>query len=138
MVRSSKVEMVRFTRLADDLLEVRLLPGARIDPALISSVIEERMRLSEGKDMCLLTVVPADAELDISVMNHDHYRLEGSTEGVHALAIVAGSLLLETMTRLYAAYFPPSFDLAVFQGEGEARIWLEEELAVMRKAREGS
>ena len=134
MAKISETDQARFERAAPDLLEVRLKPGARIDVAFIAAIMRERLRSCGSSALCVLVLVPADAELDITVMGMDHYKVNESSAGLKAVAIVSGTLVLATMARLYAAYFPPMFRLEVFNREADARGWLEEQLAQLRLA----
>lgn len=134
MADPSTTQHARFELLASDLLEIRLDPGARIDVPFIAAIMRERRRLCGTADLCVLVVVPRDAELDMAVIDVDHYRVNESSEGLKAVAIFSEALTLGTMARLYAAYHPPLFLLEVFSRELDARVWLSEQLAVLRQA----
>ena len=134
MANSLETEHAWFTRAASDLLEIRLKPGIRIDVACVADIMRERVRLCGTDASCVLVLVPPDAELDIAVIGVDHYRANGSSEGLRAVAIVSEALMMETMARLYAAYFPPMFRLEIFNQEADAREWMNEQLAELRQA----
>jgi hypothetical protein len=134
MATPTETDHARFERAAPDLLEIRLKPGTRIDVACIAGIMRERMRLCGTDPLCVLVMVPMDAELDIAVIGMDHYRVNESSEGLRAVALVSQALLMETMARLYAAYFPPMFRLEIFNHEGDARGWLDEQLVELRQA----
>jgi len=134
MANSTETEHAWFARVAPDLLEVRLRAGIRIDMACIAGIMRERVRLCGSDPLCVLVLVPTDAELDIAVIGMDHYRVNESSEGLRAVALVSEALMMETMARLYAAYFPPMFRMEVFNREAEAREWMDEQLAELRRA----
>lgn len=134
MANSNGTGHAWFKRAATDLLEVRLKPGVRIDADCIGGIMRERVRLCGTHPLCVLVLVPPDAELDIAVIGVDHYRVNGSSEGLRAVAIVSEALMMETMARLYAAYFPPMFRLEIFNQEGDAREWMNEQIAELRQA----
>lgn len=134
MANSSETGHAWFKRAATDLLEVRLKPGVRIDVDCVAGIMRERVRLCGTDPLCVLVLVPPDAELDIAVIGLDHYRLNESSEGLRAVVITSGALMMETMARLYAAYFPPMFRLEIFNQEADAREWMNEQLAELRQA----
>lgn len=134
MANSSETEHAWFELAHPDLLEIRLKPGVRVDVACIAAIMRERMRLCGAGPIRVLVLVSADAGLDMSVMGMDHYKVNESAEGLIAVAIVSEVLVLETMARLYAAYFPPMFRLEVFNQEKDAREWLDEHQARLRPA----
>ena len=134
MATLSETNHARFDRLAVDLLEIRLKPGTRVDVPCIAGIMAERMRLCGTDPLCVLVLVPPDAELDIAVIGMDHYRVNESSDGLRAVALVSEVLMMETMARLYAAYFPPMFRLEVFNKEADAREWMAEQLVELRQA----
>jgi hypothetical protein len=134
MIQRSETEQAFFERPEPDLLEVRLKPGIRIDKDCVSALMHERIHLCGGEPLCVLVTVPTDAELDIAVMSVDHHQLNESGEGVRAVAILTESLMLETMARLYVAYFPTLFQTEVFNLQADAREWLAERLTELRAA----
>jgi len=134
MANSTETGHAWFERAATDLLEVRLKPGVRIDSDCVAGIMRERVRLCGTAPLCVLVLVPPDAELDIAVIGVDHYRVNETSEGLRAVAIFSGALMMETMARLYAAYFPPMFRLEIFNQEADAREWMNEQLAELRQA----
>ncbi len=127
-------EYASFERVTADMLEIRLKSGLRIDKDCIAGIMRERRRLCGTEIVCLLVLVPDDAELDIAVLGMDHYQANESSDGIRALAICSETLMLETMARLYAAYFPPLFRMEVFNKETDARTWLNEQVSLLRQA----
>ena len=134
MATLSETEHALFVREAPDLLGIRLKQGIRIDADCIAGIMGERMRLCGTDPLCVLVLVPPDAELDIAVIGMDHYRANESAGGVQAVAVVSQALTMETMARLYAAYFPPMFRFEVFNSETDARAWKDEQLTQLRQA----
>src|SRR5262245_49552146 len=133
MTDFSETDQAWFDRKAPDLLEIQLRAGAHIDVPFITAIMRERQRMCGTDPLCLLVLVPMDAELDMAVMSLDHYKANESSEGLRAVAIVSQALMVETMARLYAAYFPPMFRLEIFNQERDARDWLDEQLAELRQ-----
>jgi len=134
MTIASETDHARFERVAPDLLEVRLKPAVHIDEAIIAGIMDERRRLCGNIPLCVLVLVSSDSTLDLGVVGMDHYKNNRNADGLRAVAIVSGTLALETMARLYAAYFPPMFRFEVFNQEREARGWLQEQLVQLRQA----
>lgn len=134
MATLSETDHAHFTRLALDLLVVRLKPGLLFGVDQVADIMRERVRLCGKDPLCVLFMVPPDAELDVAVIGMDHYQANNSDAGLCAVAIVSDALVMQTMARLYAAYFPPRFMLEVFHSESEARAWLDVRLAVLREA----
>ncbi len=134
MTDSSETAEARFERIAPDLLEIRIKANARIGVEFVAAVMRERRRLCGVDALCVLVLVPPDAEVDTAVMGMDHYKRNESADGLRAVAIVSANLVMETMARLYAAYFPPMFRLEVFNQETDARHWVDEQLAQLRQA----
>jgi hypothetical protein len=134
MATLSETDHARFLRVAADLLEIHLKPRTHVDVACIAGIMGERMRLCGTDPLCVLVLIPPDAELDIAVIGMDHYRVNESAEGLQAVALVSEALMMETMARLYAAYYPPMFRLEVFNREDDAREWMNERLAELRQA----
>ena len=134
MATTSETDHARFVRTTHDLLEVRLKPGVRIDAGCIAGIMRERMRLCNADPLCVLVLVPPEAEIDIAAIGMDHYRANESANGLRAVAIASETLMMETMARLYAAYFPQMFRFEVFNREADAREWIAEQLAELRQA----
>ncbi len=134
MAKISETEHARFTRVSQHVLEIRLHPGLRIDGASVAAIMHERMRSAGSVPLCVLVLVPPDADLDLTVIGMDHYRVNTSAAGLRAVAIVTETLMLETVARLYVAYFPPLFRLEVFITEADAREWPNEPLTELSQA----
>jgi hypothetical protein len=107
-------------------VEVRFRSGITIDSPGIAEIMIERQRLGGDNDVGILVVIPADADVDVAVINIDHYKVNRSARHVISMAMVVGNMLAETLLSLYNAYYPPQFPLKIFNSEAEARDWMEE------------
>ncbi len=110
-------------------IEIRFASGITLDRAGIAEVIAARKRMQGDKAVGLLLIVPADTELDMSVINTDHLRVNQATDHVLGFAVVARSAVSEVLLRLYKAYYPTIFEAEVFADEEEARMWLNKQVA---------
>ncbi len=119
-----QTQQATLTRIGPNEVEVRFAGGMLIDRAGIAEIMQERKRMCGDTPVGLLVIVPNDSELDLAVINTDHYRVNQSGDRVLALALVAGTITAETLMRLYQAYYPPTFRAEVFLSETEARGWL--------------
>ncbi|MBK9760950.1 MAG: hypothetical protein IPO90_13500 [Flavobacteriales bacterium] len=111
-----------------DRLEIRVKPGAFFDLVGISELIAERRRLAGNTPVGVLLVLPNDVDLDPVVVSVNHYADPEIAKGLRALAVVVDTTLLETMFRLFLAYYPPRFSSGIFRTKTEARNWLSLEL----------
>ena len=113
-------------RTADNVLEVRYKPGQTLDPAGLGDVLAERERLCKGQGgQAVLAVIPPDADFQMLLMTHDHYKGRPVVDCTRFLAIAATSVMHERMASLYFAYFPQNFRTGIFSDEAEAREWLK-------------
>ncbi len=134
MSTATETRIASIVRAAPERLEVRLKHAAFIDAPGIAEVMTARMHLCGHDKVGILLVIPTDVELDVAAMNMDHYRINASADGLLAVAVAAESLMMETMSRLYIAYFPPVFPVHVFTQVNEARTWLEQRIAEFHDA----
>lgn len=115
--------------LSPNEIAIRFTPGTTLDKSGIAGVIAARKRMQGDKGVGLLLIVPADTELDISVINTDHLKVNQATDHVLGFAVVARSAVSEVLLRLYKAYYPTTFEAEVFTDENEARTWLSKQVA---------
>lgn len=134
MTQTSRTPYAELTRTSQDILEIRFTPGTVLNTSGIATVIGERKRLCEDRPTGLLLIVPSDVELDIGIIDTDHLKVNHATDRVLGFAVVAGSVMAETLLRLYKAYYPTPFQADVFTDEAEARAWLGERVAEALKA----
>ncbi len=93
--------------------------------------IENRVALSAGERVAVLSVLPRDLDAEIDAMVSDH--------GVHvkdltiAEATVAGTITHHKLAELYYSHFPQLFPTAVFENEQEATHWLIEQRQLVLK-----
>lgn len=117
------------TRTGTNEIEIRFTSGILLDKAAIAQVIQERKRMSAGRSVGLLLIIPPDTELDVDFMGTDHLKANQATDNVLGFAVVAGSAVAEALLRLYRAYYPTPFHAEVFTDEVEARGWLRKQVA---------
>lgn len=115
-------------RVGERHLEVHVREGVRIDGAGIATVMHERQRLCGDQRVAVLLALPPELDLDLGIMNVDHYKVNQAMDGIIAMAVLAEGTMSETMARLYIAFFPPVFPLQVFTTRDEAERWLSERL----------
>jgi len=117
-------------RTDDNVLEVRYKPGQTLDPAGLNDVLSERERLCKGQGgQTVLAVIPPDADFQMVLMTHDHYKDRPVVDCTRFLTIAASSTMHERMASLYFAYFPQNFLTAIFNDEFEAREWLKRSMS---------
>lgn len=105
-------------------VEIRFKPDVYIDAQGIAEVFQERIRLCGKDPIHILMVIPPDAQIDLTVMATDHFKVNDGVDGVLGIATVAGSSMNELLTSLFFAYFPQGFPARVFSSEAEALDWL--------------
>lgn len=128
METTVQTQQAIITRISPNEVEVRFGDGVVIDKVGIAEIMQERKRMCGDTPVGLLLIVPGDTELDVAIINTDHYRANQGSEHVIALAVVAGSLMSETLISLYRAYYPTTFRSEVFMKEEEARSWLRQRI----------
>lgn len=115
-------------RVAERHLEVHVRECVRIDGTGIAQVMQERQRLCGDERVVVMLTLPPELDLDLGIMNVDHYKVNDAMDGIIAMAVLAEGTMSETMARLYIAFFPPVFPLQVFTTREEAERWLSERL----------
>ena len=124
MTELTETRLATLERVAPDLLEIRYKADQKLDVEGLREVMQERQRLCPEGPYRVLAVFPPDGDFDLGVMMQDHYAGRGLQNCTQALAVAAGSTLIERMVGLYYAYFPQPFDMRVFLSEEDARHWL--------------
>jgi hypothetical protein len=82
--------------------------------------------------MHILMVIPTDAQIDLTVMATDHFKVNDGVDGVRSMATVARSSVNEMLSSLFFAYFPQGFPARVFTEETEAEEWIKGMLETTR------
>lgn len=116
-------------RISDHRIDVHVRSGVRIDGQGIAAVMRERQRVCQDQRVGALLLLPPELDLDLSIMNVDHYKVNETIDGLIAMAVLAEGTMSETLARLYLAYFPPVFPIQVFMGRTEAEMWLNERIS---------
>src|SRR4029450_10611679 len=97
------------TRLGPNEIELRFASGIVLDKTSIAEVIRERKRMSAGRPIGLLLIVPTDTDLDMAMISTDHLKVNQAADDILGFAVVARSAISEMLLRLYKAYYPTSF-----------------------------
>ncbi|MBP6696608.1 MAG: hypothetical protein KA175_03245 [Flavobacteriales bacterium] len=120
--------LAKIERMDAHRVEVRFKPAVRVDAKGIAEIMGLRKALCGMDRVAILVVIPSDVELDMGLMNLDHYRANDSADQLTAVAVVAEGSMGEMMVRLYYAYFPPTFQCQMFSLESEAALWLRQQV----------
>jgi len=76
----------------------------------------------------VMVAIPADADLDIGIMNAEHYQGLGRADRTRWLSVVAESGLFRPITGTHVRYHPQAFPFKVFTVRPAAVLWVEEQL----------
>ncbi|MDQ3100730.1 MAG: hypothetical protein M3R08_05040 [Bacteroidota bacterium] len=104
------------------ILFIRFKLGMSINLKGIQEIVEQRVALSAGERVAVLSVLPPDLDADIDVMVSDH-----GMDVKHltiAEATVACTSAHRKLAELYYSHFPQPFPTGVFGSEQEATQWL--------------
>jgi hypothetical protein len=115
-------------RLDAHRIDIRMKPGVFVDAVGIREVIDARLHLSGGQVVGVVLFVPDSVDLDVMAVTTNHYDKPERHQGLLALAVVLDAVFLETMFRLFIAYYPPPFAARMFRAEQEAVTWLNAEV----------
>ncbi|MBL7953109.1 MAG: hypothetical protein JNM62_15475 [Flavobacteriales bacterium] len=126
--RSIETRIATMTLVAPGFIEQRYRYGARIDLPGFAENKLARLELAKGRSCVMLSIIPKDMDFDVSVTGVDHFRPERDQDTLRALAVVVNDNMAEMVTKLFFSYFPTVFRTHVFDGEDEARVWLEEQI----------
>ena len=124
-----ETRLATIERVGTELLEVRFKPEQHVDRAGIDEILNERKRICPEGTRNILAIIPGEPDFDLDVVTTDHYAGRELENCTRALAIAASSTMNERMAGLFFAYFPQAFATKVFSDEGEARLWLQEQVA---------
>ena len=115
-------------RVREDLLEIRFKEGIKMDLAGLEEITTARRTLFPTPSrLGCISLIPESADFHLSASHVDHFA--HPHDGLIALAVVARGATLEMMTKLYFSYFPQRFQVLATNNEGEARQWMEQQLA---------
>lgn len=126
--RVIETRIATMSLVAPGFIEQRFRLGARIDLAGFAENKEARFKLADGVTCVMLSVIPKDMDFDVSVTTVDHFAPERGMDTLQALAVVVQDNMSEMVTKLFFSYFPTVFRTRVFDGEHEARMWLEKQI----------
>ncbi|MEZ4808360.1 MAG: hypothetical protein R2815_12930 [Flavobacteriales bacterium] len=129
---------VSFRFTGPQLLEQTFQDGAVLGPAELLAIRRQRLDLSEGRLLAILSYIPRSVQFDISATSVDHFRTEGASDPIIALAVVADDDRMEVTSKVYFTFHQQGFPVRVFSEEAPARSWLTEQInAFNRKADAG-
>ena len=109
-------------------IEQRYKSEAQFAPDVFERNRKARQKVSGGVPCVLLTVLPSELAVHPPSTNQDHYRADSDARSIIAMAVVAQSSAVNAATKFYFRYYAQAFEVRVFDGEAEAREWLEEVL----------
>ena len=116
-------------RERSDLVVIRFKPGSVAGAESFLTSINGRREHFADTPHAVLLLAPEDADFQPSLMDRNHYKGQDVNTFTVALAIVSGNERFASILELYYALHPSPFPTRVFREEGEARRWLEEQLA---------
>ncbi|MCB0763711.1 MAG: hypothetical protein R2815_10080 [Flavobacteriales bacterium] len=131
-----QTEMAVLTRLRPDYLEVHYRKGCVFNTTGLQEVQEARRDLMGSHPYGMLSLLPDDADFELSAMNVDHLAKDRKDGAMLAVAVVAPANMLEMVLKLYFSYFPQNNRVKVCSDEAEARSWIQAQLEEV--ARTGS
>lgn len=101
----------------------------RPDAVFASGVFERnrkaRWKLTGSTPHVLLIVLPPELPVHPPSTNEDHYRTDSDARMIIALAVVAQNTAVNAATKFYFRYYAQAFEVRIFEGEEEARAWLQ-------------
>lgn len=121
--RSATVE-----RVAEALIEIRFKPDVKLDVQGLTEIILTKRKLTEGKHMDVLAILPAELDFEPNVLGADHRSLGGGCGRAQRLAVVARTDFDQRISDLYFRYHPRENGTEIFLTEADARKWLATEL----------
>ena len=105
-------------------LEIRFKPDVPADVAGVGEIVEARLRMTEGMQALVMTVLTPDMDFEIQVPTSDHH--SPTADHTLAEATVAPTPMLDRIARMYYQYFAPGHPTGVFSTEAEALSWLKQ------------
>ncbi len=127
--RSISTDTADITLVAPRFIEQRFRDDGHYGTAAIERNRLARKKVSGGIPCAVMIVIPADLPVDPSSANVDHFRTESTERSIIAMAIVTQTAAQSAATKFYFRYYAQAFEVRVFDGEGEAREWLNGVLA---------
>lgn len=128
MERTTTTTLATLSLVGEHRINVVFMPGVEVSAERIAEVRQARRHMCGGARIVALLELPAEADMELSTMNVDQYSEEGSTSGMVAMAVLAGSVTTESLARLYLAYYPPRYPIEVFTERADAERWLNDRM----------
>lgn len=115
-------------RQRPDHLEVNYKPGCVLSSRGVAEVQAVRRDLMGNTPYGMLSIIPEDADFELSAMNVDHMAQDRKEGALLAVAVVTRANMIEMVLKLYFSYFPQMSRILVTDREPEARAWLDAQL----------
>ena len=131
--RSVSTDTADVTLVAPRFIEQRFRRDGHFATAAIERNRLARKKVSGGVPCAVMIVIPADLPVDPSSANVDHFRKDSAARSIIAMAIVTNTAEQNAATKFYFRYYAQAFEVRVYDGEAEAREWLNEVLATKEK-----
>lgn len=112
-------------RSRPDLVILRFNPGSVANAATFQQSMDARKVYSADAPHGVLMLVPDEVDFSPNLLSKDHYKDQGTEVFTRALALVCRNQGFTSIVELYFALHPAPFPIKFFEGEAEARSWLD-------------
>jgi len=124
--RTLTTRIATVVKVSDHLVEQHMHPGAVMDLAGLTEMVEARRALCPEGGCCVLAMVPHGVFSSPETGDENLFLADRGKTALKALAIVAEDEKVEAMTKVYLAFHPTPFPAKVFNDEAPARAWLRQ------------
>lgn len=76
-------------RVAEALIEIRIKADVKLDAHGLMEIVASKRKLTAGKHMDVLAILPHELDLDPNVFTADHRTISGGCGGAQRLALAA-------------------------------------------------
>ena len=114
--------MARVVHSTGDLVEVRIGPLVRIDPAGTREALQACRTFLGARKGPILFVVEGDPAWDPALLQVDHFTEFGET--IEAVGVVVTNKVLALAANTYFSLFPPDFPIRIDHDENAVRARL--------------
>lgn len=112
-------------RSRPDLVILRFNPGSVANADTFRQSMDARKVYSADTPHGVLMLVPDEVDFSPNLLSRDHYKDQGTEVFTRALALVCRNQGFTSIVELYFALHPAPFPIKFFEGESEARSWLD-------------
>lgn len=116
-------------RIRPDYLEVIYKPRCVLSTRALAEVGHARRELMDRSGYGALSLIPEDADFEMSAMHVDHFATDREQGTLLAMAVVAYGYMIEVMLRSYFSSYPGLKRILVSDSEAAARTWLRQQFA---------